>query len=126
MMRSIAIGVAMGACVSTALAKEVIQEFSWSEVKKTGGPIVGEILPPGPSGSPEQLRFDNPSGKSKTVTLFDLKNPAITSFHYAVEGSVRCENVSARSYLDAPRGSSQATLEDADQGAYAHPDAALF
>jgi hypothetical protein len=100
MMRSIAIGLVMAVCVSTAFAKEVVQEFSWSEAKKTGGLIVGEILPCGPWGSQEQLKIDNPTGKPKTVALLDLKNPAIASLHYAVEGTVRYENVSARSYLE--------------------------
>jgi hypothetical protein len=100
MMRSIAIGLVIVACGSTASAQEVIRDLSWSELKKTGGVIVGEIQPGGSSGSREQLKIGNPSGEPRTVTLLDLKDPGVTAFHYAAEGSVRYEKVKAKSYLE--------------------------
>ncbi|MGO8751700.1 MAG: hypothetical protein ACLQNE_37640 [Thermoguttaceae bacterium] len=67
MMRSIAIGLVIVACGSTASAQEVIRDLSWSELKKTGGVIVGEIQPGGSSGSREQLKIGNPSGEPRTI-----------------------------------------------------------
>ena len=100
MMRSIAIGLVMAVCVSTAFAKEVVQEFSWSEAKKTGGLIVGEIPAVRSMGFTGTTENRQSHGQTEDGGAVDLKNPAITSLHYAVEGTVRYENVSARSYLE--------------------------
>ena len=88
------------AIASTALAQEVVREFSWSELKKTGQLTAGEIQPGVRAGQHEQLKIDNPSDEPKTVTLLDLENPGVTAFQYAIEGSVRYENVKGKGYLE--------------------------
>jgi hypothetical protein len=100
MKRSIASGLFLWACVSTAFAQETVRTFSWAELKKAGQLTAGEIQPGGSSGLQEQLRIDNPSSSSKSVTLLDIKNPGIATFHYAVQGKVRYENVQGKSYLE--------------------------
>lgn len=83
---------------SVGAAKDTVREFSWSELKKTSQLTVGEIEV-GP-GQHEQLKIDNPKNEPMTVTLLDFDNPGITSFHYGIEGRVRCENVQGKSYLE--------------------------
>ncbi|MCE5301994.1 MAG: hypothetical protein LLF97_02660 [Planctomycetaceae bacterium] len=100
MKHSIAIGLLLWACVPTAFAQETVRTFSWAELQKMGQSTVGEIQPGGTSGPQEQLRIDNPSENSKSVVLFDIKNPGISTFHYAVEGKIRYENVQKTSYLE--------------------------
>ena len=100
MIRSIAVGVAAWACVSAASAQQVLRTFSWSELRKSGALLDGEVRSGSPSAPQEQLRIESPSGKPKTMTLLDLSCPRITSFRYGVEGEVRYENVKAKSYLE--------------------------
>ena len=69
-------------------------------MKKAGALNVGEIQRGGPSGKEEQLKIENPTGEPKTVTVIDLKDPGFTALSYGVEGSVRCENVRGKSYLE--------------------------
>lgn len=100
MRRSITIGLLVWGCASAALSQETVRELSWTELKKSGQRAGGEIQPGGPSGPQQQLRIDNPSGDSKSVTLLEIENPGITTLHYGVEGAVRYENVQGESYLE--------------------------
>jgi hypothetical protein len=100
MRRSVAIGLVAWACVSTASAQDARREFSWSELKRTGQLPAGQLDPGTPSAPGEALRIDNPSGKPKTVMLLDLAHPGVASLHYAIEGSIRYDNVKAKSYLE--------------------------
>jgi hypothetical protein len=88
------------ACVSNVLAQGHVWERSWSSLKETNELGVGEIQQGGPFQPPEQLKIDNPTSEPKTVKLLDLQHPNITKFHYALEGSVRYENVKGKSYLE--------------------------
>jgi hypothetical protein len=69
-------------------------------LKQSGQLAGGKVLPGGPSGAPEQLEIDNPSGKSSSITFLDIKNPGIDAFHYAIEGTVRYEHVQGTAYLE--------------------------
>jgi hypothetical protein len=100
MKRSVAICLLLWACVPTAFAQETVRTFSWAELKKTGQLTIGEIQSDGTSGPQDQLRIDNPSEDSKSVTLLDIKNPGISTFHYVVEGKIRYENVQKTSHLE--------------------------
>ena len=88
------------ASVSAVSGQEVVREFSWAELKKAGQLSAGTIEPGVRAGQHEQLKIDNPSDEPKTVTLLDLENPGVTAFQYAIEGSVRYENVKGKGYLE--------------------------
>ena len=100
MVRSFVSGLVVMAYFSTAFGQEVVREFSCGDMAKCDGLIVGETQTGGPVGPPEQLKIDNPSSQPRTVTVIDLKNPGVSTFRYAVTGTVRYENVKAKSYLE--------------------------
>ena len=89
----------LGHCLGR-LGQEVVREFSWTALKKAGQLSAGKIEPGGPAGQREQLKIDNPTDEPKSVTLLDLKNPGVTAFRYAIEGSVRYKKVKRKSYLE--------------------------
>ena len=93
--------IVLWAGVSIAAARDALAwERSWSSLKETKELKVGQIVPGGPGVPPEQLKIDNPTDEPKTVTLLDLQHPGVTKFHYALEGSVRYEDVKGPSYLE--------------------------
>jgi hypothetical protein len=86
--------------VSTALAQDLAWQSSWTVLKQSGQLTVGEIEPGGPSVPHEQLKIDNPTNQPKTVTLLDLQHPNVSKFHYAMEGSIRYNDVKGKGYLE--------------------------
>jgi hypothetical protein len=99
MVRSIASVLIVIAAVHAANA-EVVQDFSWKEMAETGKLLAGDVLPGAGEGPQDQLRIDNPASEPRTITLFVLDKPGVSTFRYAVTGTVRCENVKGRSYLE--------------------------
>lgn len=102
MRHSLVLVLVLWAGVSSAFAQEVVKEFSWSELKKAGQLIVGEIVPGKAPGMWEELKINSPvdqwdghipARKRKTVTVLDLKNPPVTKARYAFEGSIRYKDV---------------------------------
>jgi hypothetical protein len=102
MRHSLVLVLVLWAGVSSAFAQEVVKEFSWSELKKAGQLLVGEIVPGKAPGMWEALKIDSPvdqwdghipDRKRKTVTVLDLKNPPVTKARYAFEGSIRYKDV---------------------------------
>jgi hypothetical protein len=95
--------------ISAATAQEVVREFSWTELTKSGHLIAGEVEQPGNApGLREQLRIDSPigqvksdipQGRRKTVTVLDLKNPPVTKHRYALQGSIRYTDVKGLSVI---------------------------
>jgi hypothetical protein len=85
---------------ASAQEQQVVQRFSWTELKTAGQLRGGEVQPPSPAAREEELKIANPTGKSQVVTLLDLENPGVTSLRYGIEGSVRYEGVKGKSYLE--------------------------
>ncbi|MHB0960499.1 MAG: hypothetical protein ACYC0X_31150 [Pirellulaceae bacterium] len=100
MVRSIASVLIVIATSSAASAKDVVQNFSWKEMAETGKLLAGDIPPSGGEGPQDQLRIDNRASEPRTITLLVLDSPGVSTFRYAVTGSVRCENVKGRSYME--------------------------
>jgi hypothetical protein len=67
---------------------------------KSEGLVKGQVVSGGPAGTQEQLKIENASGQFQSVTLLDWTNPGVQSYRYEVEGMVRYENVTAKSYLE--------------------------
>jgi len=83
--------------------ERVIRSISWKEVKHSGAFPAGK-LDAGPSDAgplfSESLRIENPGGQPKTIQVFALDNPGITSLRYGVLGSVRYQDATPGTYLE--------------------------
>jgi hypothetical protein len=86
--------------VSAAIAQEMVRSFSWIELKAAGRLTAAEVQPEGTSDPKACLKIENPTGEPKSVNVLDLDSPGVTTFTYAIEGSVRYENVEGTSYLE--------------------------
>jgi hypothetical protein len=93
-------GLIVWAGVSAACAQEVVRQISWTDLQAAGQLNAGQIASGGPTGQLEQLKVENPTDEPKTVTVLDMENPGIKMYHYAMEGSVRYENVKGKGYLE--------------------------
>jgi hypothetical protein len=107
-MRSVVWTLVFWVGASPASAQEVVQDGSWSELKKAGELSVGTIESGGATGPREQLRIDSPVRQGKdhapphartTVTVLDLKNPPFAKDYYVLEGSVRYKDVKGLSIM---------------------------
>ena len=80
--------------------KKILREITWSELKKAGKLNDGKIQQGGPSMHHEPLKIENPTNQPKVVALIDLKDPGVTALSYGIQGSVRCDDVKGKSYLE--------------------------
>jgi hypothetical protein len=88
------------ASISPAFSEEVLREITWTELKEAGQLAAGEIQgAPAPEAT-ESLKIANPEGKPKTVSVFVLDKPGITTSSYALTGRVRYEGMEGKGYLE--------------------------
>ena len=73
---------------------------TWSDLKESGAPIPGTILPPTEDRLFEALRVENKTGKARTITVVTLDNPGISEAQWTVTGQVRYEKVLGKGYLE--------------------------
>ena len=69
-------------------------------MKKADQLRAGEVQSGDHGGPPDSLKIENPTDQPRTVTVLDLDSPGVTTFHYALDGSVRYEGVEGKSYLE--------------------------
>ncbi len=88
------------ACTPVVLAKEVVREISWKEMKDAGK-VISSPLQRGAVGGPEELlMIENPETLPRELGLLLVEQPKITGASYAITGQVRYEHVDGRAYLE--------------------------
>jgi len=94
--------VCLTAAVCPASAEEVVNEFSWKNLKESGELAAGQYIPPGtlPQTLFDCLKISNSSGQSLTAQLLALPDPAITTNLYALTGKVKYQGVAGKGYLE--------------------------
>ena len=94
--------VCLSAAVCPASAEEVVNEFSWKNLKASGELAAGQYIPPGtlPQTPFDCLKISNSSGQSLTAQLLALPDPAITTNLYALTGKVKYQEVAGKGYLE--------------------------
>jgi len=88
--------------VSLLGSEQVLQEISWSQLKKDGKLQVGEVLAPDAQTKFERLKIEiNQQNRGKGhLNLLTLENPPITSTQYALTGQIKYGNVQCNAYLE--------------------------
>ncbi len=85
---------------TTAEAEKVVQEIAWGALQEAGKPLADEVEK---AGAPQQggaLTIDNQDGAPRTVNVFVLDHPKITTLCHAIVGEVTYEGMAPGSCLE--------------------------
>jgi len=94
--------VCLVAAAAEASAGEVVNEFSWKDLKESGELAAGQYIAPAtlPQTPFDCLKISHSSGESLTAKLLALRDPAITTNFYALTGKVKYQGVAGKGYLE--------------------------
>ncbi len=84
---------------ATALAEQVVREYSWAKLFANGTPAGVELVAKTPGRVYDVVRISEPAQEPLFVTLLTIERPPITWPTYAILGMVRCEKVKGEGYL---------------------------
>jgi hypothetical protein len=89
-----------GTLVATAAtAEDVLREIAWGRLKQEGLLSAGDVRPADAEAAFERLVVAN-GPQPRTLTLLRLEAPGITRTRYALTGTIRCDGVEGKGYLE--------------------------